>query len=98
MEGFDSVVIPALCTRSRRFLVRVGAREPILRHVKPTQAVGQTGRLARLAKTFETVTPEALGVGHASTSAEQADSKMLKGGKMIVFNLSVSFQKHDRAR
>jgi hypothetical protein len=46
-----------------------------------------------LTKTFETLTTEALGVGHASTSAEYVDSKILKGGKIIVFNLSVSFEK-----
>jgi hypothetical protein len=90
MEGPDPVVTLALCIR--RF-VRVGAREPILRHVEPTQAVGQIGCVPRLTKTFETLTTEALGVGHASTSAEYVDSKILKGCKIIVFNLSVSFEK-----
>jgi hypothetical protein len=59
MEGPDPVVTLALCIR--RF-VRVGAREPVLRHVKPTKAVGQTGSLARLTKTLETLTAEVLGV------------------------------------
>jgi hypothetical protein len=59
VEGFDPVVIWALCIR---LLVRVGAREPVLRHVEPAKAVGQTGCLPRLTKTFETLTAEALGV------------------------------------
>jgi hypothetical protein len=59
MEGFDPAVTLALCIR--RF-VRVGAREPVLRHVKPTKAVGQIGCFPRSTETFETLTAEALGV------------------------------------
>jgi hypothetical protein len=60
MEGFDPVVILAL--RTRRLLVRIGAREPVLHHVKPTKTVRQIGCLPRSTKTFETLTAEALGV------------------------------------
>ena len=62
MEGPDPVVIPALGIRTLRLLVRVGAREPVLRHGKPTKAVGQMGCLPRETQTFETLTAEALGV------------------------------------
>jgi hypothetical protein len=63
MERPDpGVIVLALYSLGLRSLLRVSAREPVLRQIEPTQAIWQTGCPSRQPKTFETLVTEAFGV------------------------------------